>query len=83
VRHCFGVGLTAAAGWLVLGGEEALPAGECAPDASIGLSCGGVKANGPGSAQAGPAGAGGNCLPAAVALARYLAATLSCDWQSW
>jgi hypothetical protein len=71
--------LVVAAGCVVLGGDAAVVAGECAPAASMG---GGVKAKGPGSAQGGVAGAAGTGLPAAVALARYLAATRSCAWQS-
>lgn len=44
----------AAAGTCVLGGLLAVPAGECAPDDSIGLAAGGVYAKGPGSIHAAP-----------------------------
>ena len=42
----------AAAGASVLGGLLAVPGGEWAPAASMGLAAGGVYANGPGSGQA-------------------------------
>ena len=82
--HCafFGAGLTVASGCTVLGGDAAVVAGECAPEASSGFASGGVKAKGPGSVQGGVATAAGAGLAAEAALARYLAATRSCAWQS-
>jgi hypothetical protein len=53
---------------LVLGGEAAVPGGECAPEASSGLDATGVTCdtNGPGSVHGGVATGGGRALPAAL-----------------
>ena len=80
---------------LVLGGEVAVPGGECAPEASSGLEAAGVTvaAYGPGSAQAGivtgagaaPEAGAAVCTAAgadALPLFRYSAATRSWDRQS-
>jgi hypothetical protein len=79
---------------LVLGGEVAVPGGECAPAASIGLLAIGVVATyGPGSAQGAittgigatpeATGAIGTAAGAlALPLLRYSATTRSCDRQS-
>jgi hypothetical protein len=78
-----GVGLTAVAGALLLGGDTAVPGGEWAPAASIGLAAAGVSANCPGSVQGGVAAAGLTSRPACFDSAKYSAATRSIDWQSW
>jgi hypothetical protein len=69
---------------LLLGGLVAVPGGECAPDASSGFDASGVVGTyGPGSVQPGVGSGADAALPAAALVLRYVAATLSCDWQSW
>src|SRR4051794_18700425 len=65
--YCFFTSpLISAACAFVLGGDEALPGGECDPDASSGLLASGVTgdAYGPGSTQGGVSCGAGTVLPA-------------------
>ena len=65
----------------VLGGELAVPGGECAPDASSGF-CAIGDVNGPGSAQGGVATGGGASFPIDFTFLRYASAVRSIDRQS-
>lgn len=70
---------------LVLGGETAVPGGECAPDASKGFDDAGVSCEtyGPGFAHAAVATGVGASFPSAFKAFRYWLATPSVATHNW